>query len=46
MDVVVRIGIAPHGVMCLNVWPLESGTIRSCGLLGEGVTFLEEVCHC
>ena len=23
-----------------------SGTIRMCGLVGVGVTWLEEVCHC
>jgi hypothetical protein len=24
----------------------ESGTIRSCGLVGLGVALLEEICHC
>lgn len=26
-------------------WPMGSGTI-GCGVTGEGVTLLEEVCHC
>jgi hypothetical protein len=30
----------------LNMLGLGSGTIRRCGLLGVGVAFLEEVCHC
>ena len=31
-----RIGLnryGPHRLVCLNVWPLESGTIRRCGLV-------------
>ena len=35
-----------HRLMCLNAWPMGSGTIRRCGLIGGGMTFLEEVCHC
>ena len=27
-------------------WPMGSETIRRCGLVGVGVAFLEEVCHC
>jgi hypothetical protein len=33
----------PHRLMCLNAWPIGSGTIRRYGLVGEGVTLLEEV---
>ena len=32
---------APHRLMCLNTWPIGSGTIRGCGLVGVGVA-----CHC
>ena len=37
-----------HGMECsgLNMLVPGSGTIRSCGLVGEGVALLEEVCHC
>ena len=35
-----------HKLMCLNVWPIGSGTIRRCSLVGVGMTLLEEVCHC
>ena len=36
------------GVECgsLNMLGPGSGTIRRCHLLGVGVAFLEEVCHC
>ncbi|EDL21616.1 mCG1050540 [Mus musculus] len=27
-------------------WPMESGPIGRCDLIGGGVTLLEEVCHC
>jgi hypothetical protein len=30
----------------LNAWPIESSTVRRCGLVGVGVALLEEVCHC
>ena len=33
-----------HRFMCLNAWPIRSGTIRKCGLVGVGVALLEEVC--
>jgi hypothetical protein len=38
-----KIGI----VVCdgLNMRGPGSGTIKRCGLVGVGVTFLEEVCH-
>jgi hypothetical protein len=32
--------------MCLNSWPIESGTIRRYGLVGVGVALLEKACHC
>ena len=35
-----------HAVMCLNAWPIGSGTTMKYGLIGVGVAFLEEVCHC
>ena len=36
-----------HGLICLNAWPIGSGTTRRCGLVGEGVALLEEVLrHC
>ena len=28
----------PHRLMCLNAWPIGSGTIRRCGLVGVGVS--------
>jgi hypothetical protein len=31
--------------MCLNAWPIGSGTIRRCGLIGVGMVLLEEVYH-
>ena len=36
------------GVECggLNMLGPGSGTMRRCGLVGVGVTSLEEVCHC
>ena len=36
----------PQRLMCLNVWPIRSGTIRKYGLVGVGVACLEAVCHC
>ena len=36
----------PNRLMCLTAWPIGSGTIRRCGLVGVGVTLLQEVCHC
>jgi hypothetical protein len=27
----------PHRLMCLNAWPIGSGIIRMCGLVGVGV---------
>ena len=35
-----------HGLPCLNAWPIGSGTIRRCGLVGQSVALLEEGCHC
>jgi hypothetical protein len=32
--------------MCMNVWPIGSGTGRRYGLVEVGVALLEEVCHC
>jgi hypothetical protein len=32
--------------MYLNAWPIGSGTILKCDLVGVGVALLEEVCHC
>jgi hypothetical protein len=34
-----------HRLMCLNPWPIGSGTIRKYGLVGVEMDFLEEVCH-
>jgi hypothetical protein len=31
----------PHSLMCLNVWPMESGTIRKCGMFAVGMA----LCH-
>lgn len=31
--------------MCLNAWPIGSGTIRRCGPVGVGVALLKEVCY-
>lgn len=36
----------PHRHMCLNAWPMGTGTIRCCSLVGVDVFLLEEVCHC
>ena len=36
----------PYILMCMNAWPIRSGTIRRYGLVGVGVVLLEEVCHC
>ena len=36
----------PHRCMCLSAWPIKSGSIRRCGLVGVGVVLLEEGCHC
>jgi hypothetical protein len=35
----------PYRLMCLNACPIESGTIRRCGVVEVGMA-LEEVCHC
>lgn len=35
----------PERLICLNAWPIGSGAIRRCDLVGAGVAFLEEVCH-
>jgi hypothetical protein len=35
---VVSIGMAPHRLMCLNAWPIGSGTIRRYGLVGGSVS--------
>lgn len=35
-------------VVCMKMAPhrrIRGGTIRRCGLVGEGVALLEEVCH-
>ena len=37
--------MAPKG-SCVSGWPIGSGTIRRCGLVGVGVSLLEEVYHC
>ena len=29
---------SPHRLMCLNVWPIESSTIRKCDLVGGSVS--------
>ena len=34
-----------HRLICLNDWPIESGTIRRCVLVGVGVA-LKKMCHC
>lgn len=43
----------PHRIICLNSWPVGSGTIRRIGLVGvdltlleEDVALLDEVYHC
>lgn len=36
----------PQRLMCLNVWPIKSGTIKECSLVGVGVACSEGVCHC
>ena len=36
----------PHRLMGLNAWSMRKGTIRRYVLVGVGVAFLEEVCHC
>ena len=36
---------SPHGLICLNVWPIGDGTVRGCGLIEVDVASLEEVCH-
>jgi hypothetical protein len=36
----------PHRLMCLNAWPMGSGTIKMCGLLEVGVALLKGMCHC
>jgi hypothetical protein len=28
----------PHRFMCLNAWPMRSGTIKRSGLVGESVS--------
>ena len=33
-------------IMCLNAWPIGSGTIRRCDLVGAGMALLEEAHHC
>ena len=33
----------PQRLMCLNAWPIGSGTIRKCCLAGVGVALLEKV---
>ena len=41
---VVWIGMVPID-SGLHMFAIGGGTIRSCGLLGVSVAFLEEVCH-
>jgi hypothetical protein len=36
---------SPHRLLCLNAWPIGSGTIKKCCLVEVGVTFLGEMCH-
>jgi hypothetical protein len=36
----------PYRLICLNAWPIGSGTIGKYGLVGVGVVLLEEVDHC
>lgn len=33
-------------LLCLSTWPIESDTIRRCGLVGVDAVLLEEACHC
>ena len=30
----------PHRLMCVNAWPVGSGTIRRCGIAGVSVALL------
>jgi hypothetical protein len=39
-----RIGITTTHVF--ECWPVESGTIRKCKLIGVVVALLEKACHC
>jgi Fe-S oxidoreductase len=36
----------PHRLMCLDDWPIGSDTIRRLGLVGIGVSLLQEVGNC
>ena len=37
----------PSDMWCLEyAWPIGSGPIRRCSLLGVNVVLLKEVCHC
>jgi hypothetical protein len=38
-------GYSPHRLMCLDAWPMGSGSIKRCGLVGVGVALLGELCH-
>lgn len=38
-------GLNSSKLMCLNAWPMRSGTIRRCDF-GVGTALLEELCHC
>ena len=31
---------SPHRLICLNAWPIESGTIRRCALVERNVSLL------
>lgn len=35
-----------YNPMCLDIWPIGSGTIRNCSLVGVAVAMLKEVCDC
>ena len=35
-----------YRLMCLNAWPVGSGTISTSVLIRIGVASLEEMCHC
>jgi len=36
----------PYRFMSLNVWSKGSAVIKRYGLVGVGVAFPEELCHC
>ena len=36
----------PHRLICLNAWPIGSGAVRRCDLVGKAMALMMEVCHC